>query len=539
MKRVLCAVCLGVVLGLGAQVRGADDSVDAAAVTKEQQISKQRMMQIYEAIQAYRKDHKELPDYLSDLYPQYIADTNTFLCPTSVREGKALPFAELLDPKLLVHFGYEFSAHPIEAMFGYTGPMTMASWKRMQMMVVGGGVPILRCFAYDKVLNVGFDGKFYESPLQWEELYTDKVNARDLEPRYLRLTMLQKLGGAASGDALAFEQLQDAASRNNRGVVVSDRPLSESDLKWNQGVMQTSLAVAEQARKFITDFPKSASVPQAAELERNMLLRATAAGSDEAGQRLQAQLADKLKSTDLTEEKRFELRAMQVQVSQAKLNGVPPGEKSAALQRQARTLIQEFPKRLEPYLMLLASVRDADEAKVRPVVEELRNSADAPAEAKERAEALLTRLNLVGHPPQIQFTALDGRDVDTAKLKGKVVLVDFWATWCGPCVGEIPHVKEAYEKLHDKGFEIIGISFDSDKAALEKFVKSKELPWPQYFDGKGWANKFGVRFGIQSIPAMWLIDRKGNVVDTNARDDLAGRVQRLLAQKPDVPLTEN
>ncbi len=72
-----------------------------------------------------------------------------------------------------------------------------------------------------------------------------------------------------------------------------------------------------------------------------------------------------------------------------------------------------------------------------------------------------------------------------AGYKGKVVLVDFWATWCGPCVDELPNVIAAYKKYHDKGFEIVGISLDQDKAKLEEFLKEKGMTWPQFLDGKG------------------------------------------------------
>lgn len=142
----------------------------------------------------------------------------------------------------------------------------------------------------------------------------------------------------------------------------------------------------------------------------------------------------------------------------------------------------------------------------------------------------VTRAEVKSKPFDLKFVATDGSEVDFAKLRGKVVLVDFWATWCGPCVAEIPNVVKSYKKLHDKGFEIVGISLDQDKAKLEKFVKENEMPWVQFFDGKGWKNEISTKFGINSIPAMWLINKKGMVISTNAREDLEGKVEKALAE---------
>jgi peroxiredoxin len=134
-----------------------------------------------------------------------------------------------------------------------------------------------------------------------------------------------------------------------------------------------------------------------------------------------------------------------------------------------------------------------------------------------------------GPAVDFKFTADDGREADTAKLRGEVVVVDFLATWCAPCMGELPHVVEANRRFHDQGFENVGISFDQDQAALQRVTGQNGTTWPQYSDGKGWQNAYGVRYGIHSIPTMWLINKQGRIATTNAREDLAGQVEKLLA----------
>lgn len=160
---------------------------------------------------------------------------------------------------------------------------------------------------------------------------------------------------------------------------------------------------------------------------------------------------------------------------------------------------------------------------------------DFPAEkmnkmVEGKIASIKAAAELKNKPLELKFTAVDGREVDVSKLQGKVVLIDFWATWCGPCVAELPNVIKAYKELHPKGFEIVGISLDGDKAELEAFVKEKGMEWPQYFDGKGWQNEISTKYGITSIPAMWLLNKKGMVVSTNARGGLEEQVAKLLAE---------
>jgi thiol-disulfide isomerase/thioredoxin len=134
-------------------------------------------------------------------------------------------------------------------------------------------------------------------------------------------------------------------------------------------------------------------------------------------------------------------------------------------------------------------------------------------------------------PMDLKFTDAAGKEFDLESYRGKVVLVDFWATWCGPCVAGLPEVIDQYKKYHDKGFEIVGISFDEDKNALDQFVKDRDMTWVQFFDGKGWGNKYGQEYAIHSIPRMWLIGRDGKVIDFNARTNLPQKISQLMQGK--------
>jgi len=134
----------------------------------------------------------------------------------------------------------------------------------------------------------------------------------------------------------------------------------------------------------------------------------------------------------------------------------------------------------------------------------------------------LRLLELPGKPMEISGTLLDGSAFEQKSLAGKVVLVDFWATWCGPCVAEIPNMLEQYEKYHAKGFEVIGISLDEEKEKVDAFVAEKKIPWPILYAGKGWQDPVAQFYGISGIPQLILIGRDGNVITLNARGEKLG-----------------
>jgi thiol-disulfide isomerase/thioredoxin len=161
------------------------------------------------------------------------------------------------------------------------------------------------------------------------------------------------------------------------------------------------------------------------------------------------------------------------------------------------------------------------------------NTAFAANLRRER-KGRVNREVAVGKPFNLDFKdAISGVPISIRDLRGKVIILDFWATWCGPCVAEIPMMKDFYAKYHDRGVEVIGISLDAPEekgglARLREFVKKRDIPWPQYYQGVGPESRLSSALGVSAIPEVWVIDTEGKVYSNDARGKLDVMVPDLL-----------
>jgi len=300
-------------------------------------------------------------------------------------------------------------------------------------------------------------------------------------------------------------------------------PTPEQREAFNKSLGEKSALVAAKAKEFYTRFPNHSKAEDAKRLEKRFLEQAVAFGNTAAAGEPAA---------NLSEDQKLQLKISAVH--KRALSKRADGSVAVAKEMESgiRELIKEYPDKpiLWQQMLLVAQNFLAKEDKKRILVE-IVESKVADDQTINRAKAAIKSVGALGQPLEISFTAADGRKVDVQEMRDKVVLVDFWAAWCGPCIASLPEVVKLYSKYHEQGFEIVGINMDKHQAQMEQVVHRFKMPWPQYFDGKGWGNKFSLEYNVSSIPQLWLVDKKGILRTMEARENLEEKIKELIEEK--------
>ena len=189
-----------------------------------------------------------------------------------------------------------------------------------------------------------------------------------------------------------------------------------------------------------------------------------------------------------------------------------------APEKETVAILKDCVKTFEPFM------EGAD-----PQFKEMFKSVVGQAEEYEK-----DRGAMLGKEIKLDGVNLNGEDFDIQSLKGKVVLIDFWATWCPPCVAEVPNMKKLYKKYKDDGFEIVGYSIDDDLDALKSFTESEKTPWiviSQAMSVEKGKTDYSEVYKIEAIPAMFLLDKDGKVVSTKARGPILERLLKDIFKK--------
>lgn len=301
-------------------------------------------------------------------------------------------------------------------------------------------------------------------------------------------------------------------------AIAEARKGATSQQEFQQKLKETLAGLDEEIKAFLQAHPSS---PQAfdARLELANLLGGLFGKRDEA----KTVLAEALKSAKTVDQ--FSSVARATAQQERKPEAAVKILEDAAAAAKNKELKADLALAIMPFKGL------KEEAAQKEFLTEF-IKAHPDTKAAKRAGLRLESMALAeGSAPleMTDFKDIDGKQIRLADYKGKVVLIDFWATWCGPCMRELPNVLKAYADYHDKGFEILGISFDRDRASFDRVVKEQKMTWRHYYDGKFWSNEIGWIYGVSAIPKTILLDKQGKIAAINLRGEkLIAKVGELL-----------
>jgi peroxiredoxin len=455
-------------------------------IPEEMQACAAGLRKIYTAVDKYEQDKGTLPDWLSELVPDYLKK-EALLCPCSGRQKTSI----WVDPKLPCSFTYEFSPTRLRGNWGPVTGMTCREWKTRQVNFLGDVVPLVRCKHGSRVLSLSFGGRVFCSPVVWENLFI---------PGYRR-------GDELPPDEQPFDYTLPTGGVAQLYKFITD--LSEFRAK-------TPYQTAEHRRR--APVARTAAATRILRLERNQW-------SDAYQAAIRILLDDRIRSlsqTDLSQQKEAVGFITMFLKAKAEKTIQPEDVRLALSAGRALEEADNFELAAQIYQRAAELVAQEDDEKLSFVLRLLHGAS--------------RRLELEGKEVVAEGTQMDGAPFDWEAYRGKVVLVQFWAAESDVCRAELPRLKLNYGLYHDRGLEVIAISTDQNRRALEDFLAEQPLPWVVlHSEDPAGQGPTVVRYGVTGVPTTWLVDKEGKAVSLHARGGELDMLLHDLLGPPYVP----
>jgi peroxiredoxin len=336
------------------------------------------------------------------------------------------------------------------------------------------------------------------------------------------------LSGAAMARGDALSDWQEIQTMEKQGPASQQWQTSD---EARSGTLEYLAKQEQTLRMFINTYPDDVHAPDAklrlahllatrADLEQNPLER-----------RASDAMLDELEAEPGMKGRRADVEFARISIFMQRVDSLTGANRGTLLEK-ARAFAREFPDdhRVASLLAEVASAYEDEPPVARALLEAALPKAATP-ELKQRITDDLKRLALVGKPLAMQWTALDGQQVNLQNLRGKVVLIYFFASWSSPSMAELDWVRQLAAQYPAENVQALGICLDKDPVAAPAMLSDHQISWPVYCDGDAWEGKLVRELGINALPDLWIVDTKGVLQTLDAKDDADRVIQKALGGK--------
>jgi len=343
---------------------------------------------------------------------------------------------------------------------------------------------------------------------------------------WIGLCALLLLGvpGDARADANSDWQQIEAMEANAPSAQWKTRAEAESGTIAYLGKQEEAL------RMFIAAYSGDAHAPDA-KLRLAHLLATRADLDQNLRERREAEaILDELESEPAMHDRRADVEFARLSIFMQRVDAVTGTNRDTLLER-ARAFAKEFPddRRVAALLAEVASAFDDQPRTARSLLEQAQPKAKT-AELQARIGDDLKRLSLLGKPLDMQWTSVQGTRIDMGKLRGRVVLIYFFASWSAPSILELDWVKQLAGTVYPESIQPLGICLDNDPVAVPSMLEDHGITWPVYCDGRGWQGELVRSLGINALPMLWIVDRHGNLLCLDAKQNAAALIEKAARQ---------